>query len=51
MIRTRTVLFFVLATRAFAADPFFFIQASDPQFGMYTADKDFAQETANWTFA
>jgi serine/threonine-protein phosphatase CPPED1 len=46
----RSVLICVLAARAFAADPFFFIQASDPQFGMYTADKDFAQETANWTF-
>ena len=47
----RSVLIFILAARAFAADPVFFIQASDPQFGMYTADKDFAQETANWTFA
>jgi 3',5'-cyclic AMP phosphodiesterase CpdA len=47
----RCVLIFMLAARAFAADPFFFVQASDPQFGMYTADKDFAQETANWTFA
>ena len=47
----RSVLIFILAARAFAADPLFFVQASDPQFGMYTADKDFAQETANWTFA
>jgi 3',5'-cyclic AMP phosphodiesterase CpdA len=47
----RSLLIFVLAARAFAADPSFFMQASDPQFGMFTADKDFTQETANWTFA
>ncbi len=47
---TRTLLLSLLALRAFAADPFFFIQASDPQFGMYTANKDFRQETANWEF-
>jgi 3',5'-cyclic AMP phosphodiesterase CpdA len=46
----RSVLIFILAARAFAADPAFFIQASDPQFGMYTSDKDFVQETANWAF-
>ncbi len=40
-----------MAGSAFAADPFFFIQASDPQFGMYAADKSFVQETGNWEFA
>lgn len=40
----------MLALRAIAAEPFFFVQASDPQFGMYTANKDFRQETANWEF-
>jgi 3',5'-cyclic AMP phosphodiesterase CpdA len=39
-----------LSLSTFAAEPFFFIQASDPQFGMYTANKDFRQETANWEF-
>jgi 3',5'-cyclic AMP phosphodiesterase CpdA len=48
---TRGVLILALVARAFAAEPFFFIQASDPQFGMYAADKNFVQETANWTFA
>ena len=46
----RFALLFVLAARAFAADPFFFIQASDPQFGMYAEDRNFTQETANWEF-
>lgn len=46
----RPLLLLTLALPAFAADPFFFIQASDPQFGMYTANKDFRQETANWEF-
>ena len=47
----RSVLILMVAARAFAAGPFFFIQASDPQFGMFTENKDLAQETANWTFA
>ena len=34
----------------YAADPFFFVQASDPQFGMYADDKNFIQETTNWEF-
>jgi 3',5'-cyclic AMP phosphodiesterase CpdA len=48
---TRAALIFVFVARAFAAEPFFFIQASDPQFGMFASDKNFLQETANWTFA
>jgi len=47
----RSVLLFLLAARVFAAEPFFFIQASDPQFGMFASDKNFAQETANWAFS
>jgi hypothetical protein len=35
----RSVLLFLVAARVFAADPFFFVQASDPQFGMYTSDR------------
>jgi 3',5'-cyclic AMP phosphodiesterase CpdA len=52
MKRRQSILIFALliVRSAFAADPFFFIQASDPQFGMYTANRDFAQETANWEF-
>jgi len=46
----RLAILLSLAGAAFAADPFFFIQASDPQFGMYAANKDFRQETANWEF-
>ena len=46
----RTALLLLLALRAVAAEPFFFIQASDPQFGMFTANRDFRQETANWEF-
>jgi 3',5'-cyclic AMP phosphodiesterase CpdA len=46
----RLLLTVCFALRAFAADPFFFIQASDPQFGMYTENRDFRQETANWEF-
>jgi 3',5'-cyclic AMP phosphodiesterase CpdA len=46
----RSTLCLILALPAYAAEPFFFIQASDPQFGMYTANKDFRQETANWEF-
>jgi len=49
LIRGALALAFV--TTAFAADPFFFIQASDPQFGMFAENKNFTQETANWTFA
>ncbi|MEP6717003.1 MAG: metallophosphoesterase [Terriglobia bacterium] len=40
----------LVAHAAFAADPFFFVQASDPQFGMYSQNREFAQETANWEF-
>ncbi|HVW86416.1 MAG TPA: metallophosphoesterase [Bryobacteraceae bacterium] len=40
----------LLALQAFAAGPFFFIQASDPQFGMYAENRNFQQETANWEF-
>ena len=50
----RSVLLAILAvisgSVAFAADPFFFLQASDPQFGMFTNNAGFAQETANWEF-
>lgn len=37
--------------RAFAAEPFFFIQLTDPQFGMAAKDANFEQETANLEFA
>ena len=47
MHRTLLLLF---ALRAFAADPFFFVQTTDPQFGMYAEDRNFTQETANWEF-
>lgn len=47
----RAVVLFALGMQLFAADPFYFVQASDPQFGMYAADRNFVQETANWTFA
>ena len=47
----RAILLMVaLAAPGFAAEPFFFIQASDPQFGMYAKDREFHQETANWEF-
>jgi 3',5'-cyclic AMP phosphodiesterase CpdA len=39
------------ASRATAAEPFFFIQLSDPQFGMFTDNTNFVQETANYEFA
>src|SRR5881394_1427075 len=46
-----TVVLFVAASAARAAEPFFFIQLSDPQFGMFTGNKDSVQETANFEFA
>ena len=46
----RLIFLACFALNAFAADPFFFVQASDPQFGMYTDNHDFGQETANWEF-
>lgn len=50
MIRSGVIVALLLAQGGFAADPFFFAQASDPQFGMYAQNRDFAQETANWEF-
>lgn len=47
----RLLLLILPALHAFAAEPFFFIQASDPQFGMFAEDRNFTQETANWEFA
>ena len=46
----RLFLIVAAAATAFAAEPFFFVQASDPQFGMYAENRDFRQETANWEF-
>lgn len=51
MLRRVALLLPALTFAAFAADPFFFIQASDPQFGMFADNRNFTQETANWTFA
>jgi 3',5'-cyclic AMP phosphodiesterase CpdA len=51
MRRRLLLLLPVFALSAFAADPFFFVQASDPQFGMFAANRNFTQETANWSFA
>ena len=51
VLRRLVFLLPLLALGAFAADPFFFVQASDPQFGMFSENKNFSQETANWTFA
>ncbi|MDP9172186.1 MAG: metallophosphoesterase [Acidobacteriota bacterium] len=50
MIFLRTLVALLVVPSAFAADPFFFVQASDPQFGMYAENRNFAQETANWEF-
>jgi 3',5'-cyclic AMP phosphodiesterase CpdA len=51
VLRRLVFLLPLVALGAFAAEPFFFVQASDPQFGYFAANKDFSQETANWTFA
>ncbi len=48
-LATATLL--LLANRAPAGEPFFFIQLSDPQLGMFTTNRDFAQETANLQLA
>lgn len=45
-----TVLSVFAATRATAAEPFFFIQLSDPQMGMFSEDKETAQDAANFEF-
>ncbi|HWE52717.1 MAG TPA: metallophosphoesterase [Bryobacteraceae bacterium] len=46
----RAIALLLAAMPAFAAEPFFFIQATDPQFGMFAEDKNFVHETANWEF-
>jgi 3',5'-cyclic AMP phosphodiesterase CpdA len=51
VLRRLLLLLPLVALSAFAAEPFFFVQASDPQFGYFAANKDFSQETANWNFA
>ena len=40
----------LLAPRAVADEPFFFIQLSDPQLGMFTDNRDFVQDSANFEF-
>jgi serine/threonine-protein phosphatase CPPED1 len=40
----------VVAPRAVAAEPFFFVQLSDPQMGMFSDNKDFVQDAANFEF-
>ena len=47
----RCLLVLAFAWRAFAAEPFFFVQATDTQFGMFAKDENFTQESANWKFA